>query len=451
MVFYLINLFSTRNQTKEYLMKKVLVMMMTLLAIQLIAQTGQIDSDGKKEVKRALSYQSMIKDSLGNPIEDGKYLIIFKLYDSENSNDPVWFENQNVYITDGILNVLLGNKKRLEPELFINPLWLTLEMNGEESEKQYVSASSYSMYSGLVDLNAFAPSDDLSFSLAPDGRIIIDVIDSEPVIPSISGDDWNFYTGGVNNWALHTNDSGEWQRMCVINAMNLYPNVAISDWSKQTIFWENGNFEVNGNIIGKKDINVTGTLNAAIVNSKINASNFGLASSSDSYDFMSFYDRDGNGVGSIMYNRSSSWYGGNDETAGVFNDFVIYAREGRDLVLKSDKTGGDVYIGTSVCPNNLRVTGKIYATEIEVKLDVFPDYVFKKDYNLLPLSEVESHINNYGTLPGMPTEKEIVENGLNINQMQIKLVEKIEELTLHMIRLEKENKELKDRLNTIIE
>jgi len=219
-------------------MKKVLVMMMTLLAIQLIAQTGQINSEGKKEVKRALSYQSMIKDSLGNPIEDGKYLISFKLYDSENSNDPVWFENQNVYITDGILNVLLGNKKRLEPELFINPLWLTLEMNGEESEKQYVSASSYSMYSGLVDLNAFAPSDDLSFSLAPDGRIIIDVIDSEPVIPSVYGDDWSFYTGGVNNWALHTNDSGEWQRMCVINAMNLYPNVATSDWSKQTIFWE---------------------------------------------------------------------------------------------------------------------------------------------------------------------------------------------------------------------
>ena len=194
-------------------MKKVLVMMMTLLAIQLIAQTGQINSEGKKEVKRALSYQSMIKDSLGNPIEDGKYLISFKLYDSENSNDPVWFENPNVYITDGILNVLLGNKKRLEPELFINPLWLTLEMNGEESEKQYVSASSYSMYSGLVDLNAFAPSDDLSFSLAPDGRIIIDVIDSEPVIPSVYGDDWSFYTGGVNNWALHTNDSGEWQRL----------------------------------------------------------------------------------------------------------------------------------------------------------------------------------------------------------------------------------------------
>jgi len=465
MVFYLINLFSTRNQTKEYLMKKVLVMMMTLLAIQLIAQTGQIDSDGKKEVKRALSYQSLIKDSLGNPIEDGKYLISFKLYDSENSNDPVWFENQNVYITDGILNVLLGNKKRLEPELFINPLWLTLEMNGEESEKQYVSASSYSMYSGLVDLNAFAPSDDVSFSLAPDGRIIIDVIDSEPVIPSVYGDEWSFYTGGVNNWALHTNDSGEWQRMCVINAMNLYPNVAISDWSKQTIFWENGDFEVNGNIIGKKNMNVTGNLSVAgkLSTSLFSDRNF-YTGGTNSWLLHTPDDLDENGNPRQMMciiNSShlapnvpvSDW-----STQNIFyenGDFqphsVIKSVNDIKLQPKWNSTGGTVYIGTQDKVNDLRVNGTIFATEIQVKLNVFPDYVFKKDYNLLPLSEVESHINNYGTLPGMPTEKEIVENGLNINQMQIKLVEKIEELTLHMIRLEKENKELKDRLNTIIE
>jgi len=81
---------------------------------------------------------------------------------------------------------------------------------------------------------------------------------------------------------------------------------------------------------------------------------------------------------------------------------------------KWNSTGGTVYIGTQDKVNDLRVNGTIFATEIQVKLNVFPDYVFKKDYNLLSLTEVENHINSHGTLPGMPTEKEIVENGLNI-------------------------------------
>jgi hypothetical protein len=150
-----------------------------------------------------------------------------------------------------------------------------------------------------------------------------------------------------------------------------------------------------------------------------------------------------------MYNRTEPWYGGEKNTDNEYNSFVLYARDGRDLVLKSNKIDGNVYVGAATCPNNLRVNGTIFATEIQVKLDVFPDYVFKKDYNLLSLSEVENHINSHGTLPGMPTEKEIVENGLNINQMQIKLVEKIEELTLHMIRLEKENSDLRARMDSI--
>ncbi|MBU4485979.1 MAG: hypothetical protein KKD38_03550 [Candidatus Delongbacteria bacterium] len=414
------------------------VLILILVGLTLIFP--QDNPNSSKEVKRALSYQSMIKDSLGNAIEDGKYLISFKLYDSENSEEPVWFENQNVNITDGILNVLLGNKKRLRPELFINPLWLTLDMNGEESEKQYVSASSYSMYSGLVDLNAFAPSEDVSFSLDPDGRIIIGLVNPTPTaIPSIYGDDWNFYTGGSNNWVFHTPDDGR-QIMCIINKMHLRPNTDPSNWGPQTIFHENGDFQVNGNIIGTKNLNLSSTLNTNSVNSKF--LRFGNIDTTNGYEYLKMTNLAGELVGGFMYNENNlSFQGGS-----TGKDFVVYAYNDRDLVLKSNKIGGDVYIGAKSCANNLRVTGKIFATEIEVKLDVFPDYVFKKDYNLLSLSEVENHINSYGTLPGMPTEKEIVENGLNINQMQLKLVEKIEELTLHMIRLEKENNELKEMI-----
>ena len=181
--------------------------------------------------------------------------------------------------------------------------------------------------------------------------------------------------------------------------------------------------------------------------------NLNLRHSDGLYDIVIIRNKANIPVGGLMYNEAADWYKGGDED-DYFDDFVVYARDGKDLVLKSDQKNGiagNVYVGTKTCTNDLYVTGKLTATEIEVKLDVFPDYVFKDDYNLLSLSQVEDHINSHGRLPGMPSEKEVVENGLNINDMQLKLVEKIEELTLHMIRLEKENKELRNKIDSVVQ
>lgn len=387
----------------------------------------------------------MIKDSLGNSIEDGKYLITFRLYDSDNSDDPIWFENQNVYVYDGILNVLLGNKKRLRPEMFKNPLWVTLEMNKEESEKQYVSASSYSMYSGMVDLEAFAPSEDVHLSLDPDGRIVID-IDSEPDIPSIYGDDWNFYTGGTNNWLFHTPDQDDIngiprQDMYIKNAHTDYSG----DWSRQTTFHENGDLTVFGNVnvgqsAAQKDLIVSGNLTVQGTSS-INNRNIHTGGSND----WIFHTPD-------------------DELDGVERQ-DLYIINSKHLILSvpakdwakqtifyengNMRVNGDIFVGQQDLQKNLYVYGKITAREIEVTLDEYPDYVFKDDYNLLSLSQVEEHINSHGYLPGMPSEKEVIENGINLNEMHLKLVEKIEELTLHMIRIEKENNVLREKLNSI--
>ena len=134
--------------------------------------------------------------------------------------------------------------------------------------------------------------------------------------------------------------------------------------------------------------------------------------------------------------------GGND-----FNDFVIYARAGRDLVLKSDKSGGNVYIGAKSCGNNLRVNGIVYSKEVQVKTNVFPDYVFTDSYNLKSLNEVDNFIQANGHLPGMPSAQEVIQNGMNLKEIQLKLVEKVEELTLHMIELKKENEKLKRQIN----
>lgn len=82
----------------------------------------------------------------------------------------------------------------------------------------------------------------------------------------------------------------------------------------------------------------------------------------------------------------------------------------------------------------------------EIKIDGLPwaDYVFESDYKLLPLNDVESFINQYGHLPNVPSQEEILTDGINIGEMNKILLEKIEELTLHVIELNKRIKELED-------
>lgn len=84
--------------------------------------------------------------------------------------------------------------------------------------------------------------------------------------------------------------------------------------------------------------------------------------------------------------------------------------------------------------------GKIHAKEIEVKANVWADYVFKKDYQLKSLEDVEKHITEKGHLPNIPAAQEVLENGINVAEMNSKLLEKIEELTLYSIG---QNKQIK--------
>ncbi len=88
------------------------------------------------------------------------------------------------------------------------------------------------------------------------------------------------------------------------------------------------------------------------------------------------------------------------------------------------------------------VTDILYAAEIVVTTPPFPDYVFAKDYELKPLKEVENFIDQNGHLPGIPKAKEVEEKGVNVGELQVKLLEKIEEMTLHMIRMQKRIVEL---------
>src|SRR5690606_18546561 len=101
---------------------------------------------------------------------------------------------------------------------------------------------------------------------------------------------------------------------------------------------------------------------------------------------------------------------------------------------------------------------KIY-TGMRVKMPVngsFPDYVFDKSYKLKPLSEVEQYIKTNHHLEGIPSAKVVETEGMDVAAMNIKLLKKVEELTLYMIQLKKENdimkeksKEMQDEINKL--
>jgi hypothetical protein len=66
-----------------------------------------------------------------------------------------------------------------------------------------------------------------------------------------------------------------------------------------------------------------------------------------------------------------------------------------------------------------------------------PDYVFEKNYKLLSLKEIEDYISKYSHLPDVPSASEMKEKGVSVAQMNMILLRKVEELTLHIIELEK--------------
>ncbi len=127
---------------------------------------------------------------------------------------------------------------------------------------------------------------------------------------------------------------------------------------------------------------------------------------------------------------------GSEDGALTFYTTYQGAHRQRRMTLTA---GGNLGIGTSNPGTwKLAVKGKIRAEEIKVETG-WADYVFKEEYDLPTLEEVEKHIKEKGHLINIPSAKEVAKNGIQLGEMNKLLLEKIEELTLYVIELKKEN------------
>ncbi len=115
---------------------------------------------------------------------------------------------------------------------------------------------------------------------------------------------------------------------------------------------------------------------------------------------------------------------------------------------------GRIGVGKSNFPSNykLAVDGRIICEEVKVEMsENWADFVFEDDYNLMPLQELDSYIKENKHLPEIPTTEEVEENGISVGEMNAKLLQKIEELTLYTIEQQKEIDRLKNLENELNE
>jgi len=99
--------------------------------------------------------------------------------------------------------------------------------------------------------------------------------------------------------------------------------------------------------------------------------------------------------------------------------------------------------------------GLLYAREIKVNLNAWPDYVFDEGYQLMPLSELQTFIQENNHLPNVPNACEMEEQGINVAKSNVMLMEKVEELTLYLLQmkeqLEVQKQLLQQQQETILE
>ncbi len=249
-----------------------------------------------------------------------------------------------------------------------------------------------------------------------------------------------------------------------------------NDQSAITFFPNNGNsvFHISHGLDNKLYVSQGGTVGASKLMTFVNNGNIGIGTTSPSEKLQvngliripAATNEDNNSPGIVLASNDDFLYDGqylnhygfgfhgyqdgsgthvepkNAYMSGYFGVDFFTGGQNRMRISRD----GIVSIGTvnRQIGYKLAVNGNIKAKEIKVETG-WSDFVFNKDYNLPTLKEVEQHINEKGHLKDIPSAEEVKENGIFLGDMNAKLLQKIEELTLYTIQQQKEISNLKNQ------
>jgi hypothetical protein len=241
------------------------------------------------------------------------------------------------------------------------------------------------------------------------------------------------------------------------NATSIFLNgtaLQNSPWetSGNDVYYNTGNIGIGTDTPGFA-LDVAGTLNATniLLNGAALPTPLWSLNSGDAY-----FDSGNVGIGTDTPGYTLDVNGSLNATniflngSSIAGDLSPWTTSGNDISYST----GNVSIGTTTVPAGymVAVDGTMIAEGVTVLLsEDWPDFVFAKNYDLPSLREIEAYITQNGHLPNVPSAEEIKKDGVDLGLMDAKLLQKIEELTLHTIQQQKEIDSLKNINKTLSE
>ena len=127
---------------------------------------------------------------------------------------------------------------------------------------------------------------------------------------------------------------------------------------------------------------------------------------------------------------------------GLYGNYFFFLHDNGKIGIGTNTPQRKLDVNGDIAATGAYINGTLKAKKVVVNTTGWSDFVFAPEYKLPTLSETEAYIKANGHLPEIPSAKEVEENGIELGEMQSKLLQKIEELTLHIIELEKRMSEL---------